>query len=111
MRRVMVRYRVKPAEAERNEQLVRAVYDELDRGQPEGVSYATFQLDDGVSFVHIYLSANDDRSSGLAEFPAFQEFQRGAAERFEEGPVVTELREVGSYRLLAGDGLGTMPGA
>ena len=36
MRRVMVRYRVKPDQAERNEALVRAVYEELHRANPPG---------------------------------------------------------------------------
>ena len=38
MRRVMVRYRVKPGQAERNEELVRAVYEELHRADPPGFS-------------------------------------------------------------------------
>jgi hypothetical protein len=102
MRSVMVRYTVKPAEAQRNEELVRAVYDELHRRQPDAMSYATFKLDDGVSFVHVHVSANDDGSSALARLPAFQEFQRGAAERCQDGPVVTQLHAVGSYGFLAG---------
>jgi hypothetical protein len=48
----MVRYRVRPDEAERNEKLVRAVYEELHRVDPAGFRYATFRLEDGVSFVH-----------------------------------------------------------
>ena len=53
MRRVMVRYTVRPDQSEANEALVREVYDELDRTRPEGLRYATFRLDDGVSFVHV----------------------------------------------------------
>jgi hypothetical protein len=49
----MVRYTVKPDQAEANEALVREVYDELDRTRPDGLRYATFRLDDGVSFVHV----------------------------------------------------------
>ena len=55
MRQVMVRYKVKPERAAENEELVRAVYDELHRTEPAGLRYATFQLDDGVSFVHLAL--------------------------------------------------------
>jgi hypothetical protein len=43
MNQVMVRYRVKPDQAARNEELVRAVYDELHRTQPAGLRYATFR--------------------------------------------------------------------
>jgi Antibiotic biosynthesis monooxygenase len=52
MRRVMVRYKVKPDRAAENEELVRAVYEDLRRSEPAGLRHATFQLEDGVSFVH-----------------------------------------------------------
>src|SRR5688500_15538724 len=51
--RVMVRYKVKPDQAARNEELVRRVYDELHQTTPSGLRYATFVLEDGVTFVHI----------------------------------------------------------
>jgi hypothetical protein len=50
----MVRYKVKPDQAEQNRQLVRAVYEELHLTQPTGMRYATFQLEDGVSFIHLH---------------------------------------------------------
>ena len=96
MRQVMVRYKVKPDRAEENEQLVRAVYDELAATEPGGLRYATFRLDDGVSFVHI-ATVEGDRNP-LAEVEAFTRFQADVRDRCEEPPVVTELHEVGSYR-------------
>ena len=53
MHQVIARYKVKPDRAEENLDLVRAVYEELERTKPAGLRYATFLLDDGVSFVHI----------------------------------------------------------
>jgi quinol monooxygenase YgiN len=96
MRQVMVRYKVKPDRVEENEALVRAVYDELAAGEPAGLRYATFRLDDGVSFLHI--AAVEGERNALAEVEAFARFQAGVRERCEEPPVVTELHEVGSYR-------------
>jgi quinol monooxygenase YgiN len=96
MRQVMVRYKVKPDRVEENEALVRAVYDELAAGEPAGLRYATFRLDDGVSFLHI--AAVEGEHNALAEVEAFARFQAGVRERCEEPPVVTELHEVGSYR-------------
>lgn len=96
MRRVMVRYRVKPGQAERNEELVRAVYEELHRADPPGFSYATFRSDDGLTFVH--LAQSEGRDSPLPALEAFQDFQNDIAERCDEPPVVTELSEVGSFR-------------
>jgi hypothetical protein len=96
MRQVMVRYRVKPERVAENETLVRAVYDELHQTRPDGLRYATFQLDDGVSFVHVAsVSAAD--GNPLARVEAFQRFQEHVGERCDEAPVVTELREIGSF--------------
>ena len=96
MRQVMVRYKVKPDRAAENEALVRAVYEELAETEPDGLRYATFRLDDGVSFVHLATVEGDHNP--LAETAAFARFQADVRDRCEEPPVVTELHEVGSYR-------------
>jgi hypothetical protein len=96
MRRVLIRYRLKPEHVGRNEELVRAVYEELHRAAPSGFRYVTFKLEDGVSFMHISESEGED--SPLAGLASAQEFQREIAERCEEQPVITKLTEVGSYR-------------
>jgi hypothetical protein len=95
----MVRYRIKPNHVAENEQLVRGVYDELHERNPDGLRYATFQLDDGVSFVHVAFEEPGNGGSRLTALPAFQRFQQDIAERCDEPPRVTELRVVGSYRL------------
>lgn len=95
MRRVIVRYKVKPEQAMANEELVRAVYDELRQTRPTGFRYATFQLDDGVSFVHI--AAQDGMANPLSENAAFHRFQEGIRDRCDEPPIVAEAREIGSF--------------
>ena len=101
MKQVMVRYRVKPERTAENEELVRAVYAELHETKPEGLHYATFRLDDGVSFLH--LSAYDnDRPSRLTNLGAFKRFQKNIADRCEEAPVVSSLSEIGSDAILGG---------
>jgi Antibiotic biosynthesis monooxygenase len=97
MRQVMVRYRVKPERVEENEELVRAVYDELRRTEPAGLRYATFKLDDGVSFVHLAVTESE---SPLSKLRAFHEFQKDIEDRTDERPVVTELDQIGSFRLV-----------
>jgi hypothetical protein len=97
MRRVIVRYRVKPDRVAENEELVRAVYAELADVQPDGLRYATVKLNDGVSFVHIAVHEGDNPLPELASFRAFSE---GAGERCDDPPVVSEATVVGSYRLL-----------
>jgi hypothetical protein len=99
VRRVIVRYKVKPDRIAENEALVRAVYDELAETQPGEMRYGTFKLDDGVSFVHIH--SNDDPSghNPLSELASFKAFQAGLGDRCDEPPVVSQLDEVGSFRL------------
>jgi hypothetical protein len=101
MTRVLVRYKVKPEQAAENERLVRAVYDELRRTEPTGFQYATFQLDDGVTFVHL-ASTDSDGPTPLAKLEAFGRFQENIDDRCDEPPVVTQLREIGSYHLFGG---------
>ena len=61
MSAVIVRYRVKPGRAEENAELVRAVYAELAAGQPPGFHYATYALEDGVTFVHVAFMEDGQR--------------------------------------------------
>jgi quinol monooxygenase YgiN len=102
MKRVMVRYKLKPDRVTENEALVRAVYEELRQAEPEGLRYATFKLEDGVSFVHFSSTETDDGRNPLSDLRAFKEFQKEIRDRCEEPPVVTELEEIGSFRLYGG---------
>jgi hypothetical protein len=99
MRRLMVRYTVKLGQAERNEELIRAVYRELDERAPGGIRYATFRLEDELTFVH--LAQIDGEENPLTELPAFRAFVAGIGERTDEPPHTSALWEIGSYRLFA----------
>jgi len=99
MKHVIVRYKVKPERAGENEELIGAVYAELHQTRPAGLRYATFQLDDGVSFVHLAANDTEDGSSPLTEVQAFKRFQENINDRCEEGPIASSVREIGSYRL------------
>jgi len=100
MRQVMVRYRVKPDRVAENEELVRAVYEELGRVRPDGIQYATFKLDDGVSFVHIARTTGE--GNPLTGLDAFQAFQQGIPDRCDEQPVVTDMETIGAHRAFDG---------
>jgi hypothetical protein len=98
--RVIVRYKVKPERVAENEQLVRDVYDELRRDRVEGLRYATFKLEDGVTFVHVASNETDDGASPLPRVAAFKRFQEGLRERCDELPVAQQAEEIGSFRFL-----------
>ena len=95
----LIRYRTKPDQADANAKLVEAVYAELHRTQPDGVSYATFRLNDQVTFLHV-VQVREEPSPLLA-VKAFGEFQADIADRVDQPPVQEELNEVGSYRFFA----------
>jgi hypothetical protein len=97
MKRMVVRYKVKPDQAAKNEALVRAVYEELHHSKPAGLRYATFKLDDGVTFAHLVSNETESDQSPLMQVPAFQRFLEGIGDRCEEAPISTELQVVGAY--------------
>jgi hypothetical protein len=102
MRRVMVRYQVRPDAADENVRLVQAVFAQLAREQPAGMRYMTLRLPDGVSFVHIASIETADGANPLSALAAFKEFAGTIKDRCVEPPVTAELEVVGSYRFLDG---------
>jgi hypothetical protein len=96
MKTIMVRYKTKPEHAETNAGLVRAVFESLRQQAPTGICYASYRLEDGVSFVHV---ATHSEPNPLSTLPAFREFQAQIKQRVEEPPVITELFPVGAYGL------------
>ena len=95
MIRVVARYRVKPDRVEENLKLVRDVYAEAAEARPEGLRYATFQLDDGVTFVHV--SLDEGETEPLTRLDAFKRFLADLPDRCEEPPYVRRAEVVGSY--------------
>ena len=96
MRQVMVRYTCRADRAEQNAALIEAVFESLKETAPPGIRYASYRLDDGVSFVHI-ASMDDAENNPLQAIPAFKAFTAGIRDRCEVPPVTTVLHEVGSY--------------
>src|SRR6202035_5724402 len=98
MQQRLIRYRTKPDQAAENADLVRAVYAELHRTRPDGFRYATLQLDDQVTFIHLVQSEQDP--SPILAVKAFGEFQTGIIDRCDEPPIQQAFTEVGTYRFL-----------
>ncbi len=101
MKKVVVRYKVRPEHADENQRLVEAVFAELAATAPEGLRYGTFRLDDGGTFVHVASIETEDGSNPLSELAAFKEFTSGLPARCEEPPLALDATVVGSYRLLS----------
>jgi hypothetical protein len=97
MPQFLIRYRTRPDQATANEELIRAVFAELQDAQPAGLAYATFKLADQVTFVHLVQA--DQTPSPLLAVKAFGEFQAGIGDRCEQPPIREELTPIGRYRL------------
>ena len=99
MRRTLIRYKAKPEAADKNAELIAAVFAELKDAKPAGLRYLALRLEDD-SFVHFVTTDADDGSSPLRELQAFQAFQSGIRDRCEEPPLARGARVVGNYRML-----------
>jgi L-rhamnose mutarotase len=98
MRTTIVQYRIKPSRVAENEELVRAVYAELEATRPNGFHYRTFLLEDGVSFVHMAIADDTAAESTLPNTAAFQKFQQDLADRCDDLPKATPARTIGAHQ-------------
>ena len=100
MKGVMVRYKVKADRSDENADHIRKVFAELEASAPAGLRYASFRMEDGVSFVHMASIETDDGTNPLAATAAFKAFQAELKDRCEEPPKAVELETIGSYKFL-----------
>ncbi|TML93809.1 MAG: hypothetical protein E6G06_00735 [Actinobacteria bacterium] len=98
MKTIVVRYQVKPNRADENQQLIEAVFAQLDEREPEGFTYKVFRLEDGVSFIHVVIEHDVDHADSLQAVPAFQAFVADIADRCDVPPVAMGATVVGGYR-------------
>jgi hypothetical protein len=99
MKRTLIRYKTKPDMADKNAELIAAVFAELKATKPEGLRYLSLRLDDNT-FVH-FVESESDSGSALPTFVAFKAFQSGIRERCIEPPQPGSATIVGNYRMLA----------
>lgn len=97
MKKVIVRYKVKPDRAEENKQLISKVFEELNTNTPDGLQYTSYVMADGVSFIHIASLETIDGTNPLNSSTAFKDFTKDLKERCDEPPVASEVTLVGSY--------------
>lgn len=100
MERYLVRYKLKPERASENENYIKEIFQQLQNESPVGIRYASFKLDDCVSFVHIASIETEDGENPMSNLSTIQNFLSEIKERCDEPPILSELNELGSYRLL-----------
>ena len=98
MKRNIVRYKVKPEQADENARLIKDTFAELEAKKLPGVRYAALRLPDG-SFIHI--STADGDTSPIPSLDAFKRFISGIKERVIDPPAQSDVVVVGNYRMLS----------
>ena len=76
MNGVKVQYKVKEEYVETNKANIRQVMADLREISNSDIQYSAWLLDDGVTFVHLVMRANDEAQKTVNDLPSFQEFQR-----------------------------------
>jgi hypothetical protein len=99
MQQRLIRYKTKPDMADKNAELISAVFAELKAAHPDGIRYLALRLEDDT-FIHLVETTTEDGSNGLTKLAAFQAFQDGVRDRCAEPPVVRGATIVGNYRML-----------
>jgi hypothetical protein len=98
MTTIVLQYRAKPERTEENQQLIEAVFAELDQGELDGFTYKVFRLEDGVSFIHVWIEHDIADPGSLQAVPAFHAFMADLAGRCDVPPTAMEATVVGGYR-------------
>lgn len=99
MKRIIVKYKVKEEKAQENIDFIKKVFAGLERTKPNGLKYASFRLDDGLSFVHIVSIETEDGSNPLVLLDEFKEFTKDIKSRCDEPPTASEVETIGDFRL------------
>jgi hypothetical protein len=98
MGEVIVQYKVKPDRLEETEKLIKAVFAELAQTSPKGIRYASYKLEDGLTFVHHAVVSSPNGINPLPHLDAFLAFVRHIKDRCEEPPRAMSAREIGRYQ-------------
>jgi hypothetical protein len=97
MTATVVRYQAKPDRADENQQLIEAVFAELEQRETHGFTYQVFRLEDGVSFVHVVIEHDVPNADSLQDVPAFQAFVKDIAARCDVPPLAMGATVVGRH--------------
>jgi hypothetical protein len=97
---IVVRYQTRAAEADLNQTLVEAVFEQPDAEQPDGVRYTCLRLADDT-FIHIADISNEPNP--LSNLDTFVAFSSTIGERCDpgNGPNPQPATTVGNFQLPA----------
>ena len=93
----IIRYTVRAEFAEQNKANIRQVIEELQALHCTDITYSVFVQDDGKTFQHRLLCANEEAKQVFVSLTSFKAFQTAlAASQLEVPPAIIHLTLVGS---------------
>ena len=95
---ITIRARIRPEHEAELRQSVSAMFEALERDEPQNLKYLSLHLDDGDYL--IVLDIEDGTQNPLPSMPTFQRFQEGLRAWVSEPAVAIPAQIVGSYRAL-----------
>ncbi|MEV6925690.1 hypothetical protein AB0M46_14480 [Dactylosporangium sp. NPDC051485] len=96
--RVLIRYTVKPEHIRHSAELLRAVYADLERTEPKGLRYETFQVEGTGQFLAVIESDGGPGDAAHHRLASFQRYRAALDDICVEPPTVAHLETVGAYR-------------
>ncbi|HEX6556973.1 MAG TPA: hypothetical protein VF026_29695 [Ktedonobacteraceae bacterium] len=91
------RYTVKAEDAAQNQERISRVVEDLRAFRRTDIGYSVFVEDDGKTFLHVLLCANEEAEQAFFRLESQQAFQAGlATSHFEAPPTMTTLHLVGA---------------
>ena len=87
MKRTLIRYKTKPEMADRNAELIAAVFAELKAAKPDGVRYLSLRLDDDTLRPFRRDRGRRRQQRDARNWRRFKAFQSGIRERCVEPPL------------------------
>ncbi|OHV20505.1 hypothetical protein BBK14_27730 [Parafrankia soli] len=97
MSAMLLRTKVKPEKAAEVEAAVKSLFAALDQARPQGIRYASYRLEDGVTYV-VLLQVEEGIENPLPKVPEFLEFQQNLRGWLAEPPAPEQLTVIGDYQ-------------
>src|ERR1700730_2039325 len=99
MKRTVIKYKTKPDMANKNAELIAAVFAELKSTRPEGVRYLSLRLEDD-RFIHFVETAAEDGTNVIPSLSESTVSERGFGNGSPTPPLPQGFTIVGNYRRL-----------
>ncbi|MGF6928813.1 quinol monooxygenase YgiN [Chitinophaga sp. W2I13] len=97
MKNTQISYSVNPEKTGEHIDLIRGVFEELNRSHLTEVSYSCFQTGEHT-FMHIAQFGSEAAHQAFTNLPSFKAFSKNSGDRIVNKPVSIDVKEIGDYK-------------